>query len=99
MRRQLLVFAGAVVLAMASSPTFANHKSGHQDPPGLGHDGRASHATTVDSNAGIGDGGEKRGDVTDPGGNAMGVGHQEGDPSSETGDHDPGGSKDHNANN
>ena len=47
MRRQLLVLASALVLAMVSSPTFANHKDvgeggpnagrDHQNPPGL-HD-------------------------------------------------------------
>ena len=105
MRRQLLVLASALVLAMVSSPTFANHKDvgeggpnseGHQNPGGLhsnevgrgpGAHTSASHATTVDSNAGIGNGGEDR----------FG-----GDPANElstSGDRDPGNSKDHNANN
>ena len=104
MKRQLLVLASALVLAMVSSPTFANHKDvggggpnagTHQDPPGLNPNevGRGpgahtsnSHATTVDSNAGIGDGGENRfGD----------------DPTTESdsSDFDPGNSTDHNANN
>ena len=76
-------------------------------PPGLGHDGRVSHATTVDSNAGIGDGGENRFGVRGEGHtNAPGVGHQEGDaPDEDTvgdddeRDHDPGASGGHNANN
>ena len=71
MKRLLMVMASAVLLTAFASPTFANHKERHHQPPGHdwpdsvggtagtpGEHTNVSHKTTVDSNAGIGDGGE-----------------------------------------
>lgn len=53
----MLLTAAAAIASFSAAPVYANHKSGHQNPPGF-EDKARDHANTVNSNAGAGNGGE-----------------------------------------
>jgi hypothetical protein len=55
---KLVMLAALAPLAFTPTLAFANHKAGHQLPPGFEKNLSRNHANTVNTNAGCGNGGE-----------------------------------------
>ena len=89
MTRISLLLAAAAISGF-SGAAVANHKDGHENPPGFENNQIRDHNNTVNTNAGCGNGGEQIGDFAELDGEQHEEGNADADPGNSEGNNQAG---------